>query len=534
MSLASSSRSDQGQRSQQPFPAVPMQAGNAPGNALPMPKPRPAQSIRTDKTRAYGGRNFFLDLPIAGRLALGFLVAALVAGLAAGIVGVERSQSLSKQTDFYHHLLQVNTSLTTGHSFLELMNSKLHQLVGDAGSPNPSHETLAADSAALTNLASLYTQTLNAYVQQDLLDQHADQMAFLDEASAGGLAQQQRTLTSSAQRTWQYYQVAQQEILNYLSGSHISQANVKNAQLILQQQGEPTSADAVSALHSLIQLNDRLASVVDSATNVEVRSELLTTLLATAGAFLLIALIGWFISDTLVRRLRHLQRVTRAVEEGSIGERVQVAGRDEIAEVSLAVNSMVDTIVSLLEETRRQRDALAGAAEHLFSDMRIVNAGDLRINATVSNDPIGMLANAFNFTVGRFRRFVLRTQTTVEQLDVVSRQSLERSSAFISQVRSQMRDLSMPQPSTSSLGKPAAADPAARKVSSFATTTPEGQYQEFVRQAGSFAVEMNDLARRLAAIIQEVRTSVATFHYERGSAGEPEFITTPPGGPVSR
>lgn len=45
---------------------------------------------------------------------------------------------------------------------------------------------------------------------------------------------------------------------------------------------------------------------------------------------------------------------------------------------------------------------------------------------------------------------------------------------------------------------------------------------------------MNDLARRLAAIIQEMRTSVATFHYERGSAGEPEFITIPPGGPVSR
>jgi hypothetical protein len=60
----------------------------------------------------------------------------------------------------------------------------------------------------------------------------------------------------------------------------------------------------------------------------------------------------------------------------------------------------------------------------------VVSAGDLRINAPVGNDPIGMLANAFNFTVGRFRRFVLRTQTTIEQVEVISRQELERAENF--------------------------------------------------------------------------------------------------------
>jgi hypothetical protein len=91
---------------------------------------------------------------------------------------------------------------------------------------------------------------------------------------------------------------------------------------------------------------------------------------------------------------------------------------------------MVDTIVNLLQETSNQRDALTNAAEHLFSDMRVVSAGDLRINAPVSDDPIGMLANAFNFTVSRFRRFLLRVQTTIEQIDVISRQELERAEQF--------------------------------------------------------------------------------------------------------
>lgn len=320
------------------------------------------------------------------------------------------------------------------------------------------------------------------------------------------------------------------------------------------------------------------------------------------------------------------------------------------------MNSMLVTIVGLLEETRQQRDALAGAAEHLFSDMRIVNAGDLRVSATVSNDPIGMLANAFNFTVGRFRRFILRTQTTIEQLDVVSRQALERSNAFISLVRAQLRDLSshqaqpvpaapvaqpgtdplrpglrrtLMQPPTGELDTPVqqvqqaqqsllqetrddlnrllnttreAVEKAslsigrlselvstrsgshsinvtekmvqaqlqelvgleqllgrlAREIrqTQFSVTTnfvkldtaganlaraaagrlepippqvpvptslhSEAQYQEFVRQAGSFAVEVNALSKRLTTIIQEMRTGIAPFRLE-GTAvmGEP-------------
>src|SRR6266566_2062308 len=95
---------------------------------------------------------------------------------------------------------------------------------------------------------------------------------------------------------------------------------------------------------------------------------------------------------------------------------------------------MLDTILSLLEESRSQRDALTNAAEHLFTDMRVVSAGDLRVNAPVSNDPIGMLANAFNFTVGRFRRFVLRTHGAVEQIDVIVRHEIERAETFLQAV----------------------------------------------------------------------------------------------------
>jgi methyl-accepting chemotaxis protein len=96
---------------------------------------------------------------------------------------------------------------------------------------------------------------------------------------------------------------------------------------------------------------------------------------------------------------------------------------------------MLDTIVGLLEVTRRQRDALTNAAERLFTDVRIAGTGDLRVNAAVGGDPIGMLANAFNFTIGRFRRFVLRTQASVEQLEVLIRHQLEHADSFMGAIR---------------------------------------------------------------------------------------------------
>src|SRR5436309_716239 len=127
-----------------------------------------------------------------------------------------------------------------------------------------------------------------------------------------------------------------------------------------------------------------------------------TKLIAAVIACLCIGLVGWFISNTIVKPLHQLRLVTQAIGAGQLDSRVMVSGRDEIADVSASVNGMLDTIVGLLQETRGQRDALTNAANHLFSYMQGVSAGELRAGATLSNDPISLLADAFNFTISRF------------------------------------------------------------------------------------------------------------------------------------
>lgn len=369
--------------------------------------------------------NLLLDLPIAGRLTFGFLLAAMIATVAAGFVGVLRAQSLSLQANFYQSLLQTNTSLNTGANFLQLMNTQMHVVLNDVKAGQFSQETFGDDKKAVQNLEQQYDQILQNYNTQSLLEKHPDQTALLNEAGQQVQVTQQRTLLASTLRTWNTYKNAQDQVLQY-----IIQGRYDDAAQLERLQAEPTNTDATSALRTLIQFDQRIANSVRQAGTIEQQSETISTIASSILAFILIALVGWLVSSTLVQRLQRLRQVTRAVEMGQLDARVPVVGRDEIADVSASVNAMLDAILHLLEETRRQRDALTNAAEHLFSDMRIVSAGDLRINAPVSNDPIGTLANAFNFTVGRFRRFVLRTQTTVEQVDVIARQEMERSEQF--------------------------------------------------------------------------------------------------------
>ncbi len=292
-------------------------------------------------------RNPFLNLPIAGRLTLGFLVAALIAAIAAGATGVERVQSLNKEASFYQDLLQTNTDLNTGAIFLQLMSTNLHETLGNATGPNPSQETLIVNQNALQDLATRYNAILTNYAQHNLVDQHPDQLALLTEAGHEEQVPQQHTLAGSAVRTWQVYRAAQDQVLQ-----DIIAGNLSEAQTLLRFQAEPTNADALSALRTLIQFEGHLAVSVSEAASIEEQNQLHTTLVAAVVACLAIALVGWFISNTIVTRLRQLRRVTQAVEQGELLSRVKVIGRDEIADVSLSVNTMLDTIVGLIQETR--------------------------------------------------------------------------------------------------------------------------------------------------------------------------------------
>ena len=72
-------------------------------------------------------------------------------------------------------------------------------------------------------------------------------------------------------------------------------------------------------------------------------------------------ILGWVWGRSFIQRIFALTRVTRAIADGRMDERVVLTGQDEIRQLGDAFNSMADRLVELQEEIRKQeRQAMFG------------------------------------------------------------------------------------------------------------------------------------------------------------------------------
>ena len=339
-------------------------------------------------------RHSLLNIPIAQRLAGGFLIPALLAAIALGSIAVRSQQLLTDESSFYQSLVGGYTSLNTANQVLQQMHTNLLGTLNDASKPQTLAETLREDHNTLRQLSSRYAIILGNYLQQNILEHSPELSALFAEAGYHSQTEQQDQYAGIAEKTWQTYSDAQQQVL-----ATIDAGNYAAAHTLELSRAEPTYADAVGSLLRLIQFNGKMIPSVHAATDVEENQLILTTVLAALCILLGIGIVGWLVFSTLVRRLQQTRRVVQAIESGQIDVRLPTAGRDEIASVSGAVNGMLDTIVGLLEETRQQRDELANAAalknlhEQLQRKHDALNEANARLAALATTDPLTGLAN---------------------------------------------------------------------------------------------------------------------------------------------
>ncbi len=93
-----------------------------------------------------------------------------------------------------------------------------------------------------------------------------------------------------------------------------------------------------------------------------VASSLERQLLAAIGLALLgTVVLGWLWGRSFIQRIFALTKVTRAIADGRMDERVAISGQDEIRQLGDAFNSMADRLVELQENVRKQeRQAMFG------------------------------------------------------------------------------------------------------------------------------------------------------------------------------
>src|SRR5947207_3892912 len=121
------------------------------------------------------GYQLLLSWPIAQRLVLGFLTAAVIAAAVSSITGIERANTLQNQAQFYRGLVDSNTQLTKGDGFLQLMNTGLNQALATGAQSGASSGNLSQTIQNVQGLASSYDSILTNYTQHNLIDQNPDQ-----------------------------------------------------------------------------------------------------------------------------------------------------------------------------------------------------------------------------------------------------------------------------------------------------------------------------------------------------------------------
>ncbi len=340
------------------------------------------------------GRQFLLGMSIGRRLALSFLIPLLVVFLSLGSIGRQSYQLLTNVSTFNERLVHSYTSLTSAVSTLQQIHTNLLGALSDASKSQTRLETLREDRTTTQYLVANYDTTLNAYLHDDVLSHYPNLSRLLGEAGHGDQIAEQDKHSAEAQGTWQAYHDSLTLVFEAIARDNLSKARTLEAT-----QAEQTYAGAMTSLLILIQFTGALVPAIHDATMVEENQLLLGMGLSALTLLLGIAIVGWLISSTLVRRLQQFRTVVESVERGQFAARVAVEGRDEIALVSQAVNTTLDAIVGLLEETRYQRDELAKGEElkrlhqALQHKHEALNQANARLATLATTDTVTNLPN---------------------------------------------------------------------------------------------------------------------------------------------
>src|SRR5207249_12128824 len=117
--------------------------------------------------------------------------------------------------------------------------------------------------------------------------------------------------------------------------------------------------------------------------------------------------------------------------KGETSARAVLMGRDEIYMVADSMNKMLDNIVRLIQETQSQRDLLQGQVEKLVSEVSGVGEGDLRVQAEVTADALGVLADSFNYMVEELGSLVVRVKMVEHEVESSTTMTFERMSKLV-------------------------------------------------------------------------------------------------------
>jgi len=142
--------------------------------------------------------------------------------------------------------------------------------------------------------------------------------------------------------------------------------------------------------------------------------------LVTVGALLVLGLIGVafalrLVYEPMAVEAGALARVCDAVVACDLTSRVPSPGDSEIGRAGRSLNAMLDAHMSLVN-SGQERDQMQAAVMKLLDEVSGVADGDLTIQAEVTADVTGAVADSFNVMIGQLRQIIGQVQAASRQI----------------------------------------------------------------------------------------------------------------------
>lgn len=314
-------------------------------------------------------------------------------------------------------------------------------------------------------------------------------------------------------------------------------------------QGKPEEAAAVAnaAVASGFAAHDALLPVVRAGLD-QSRKDLGNQALWLGGLLIsaLALIVGpllYLLCRPMVKQTDQIAETLQEIGSGNFDARSAVMTRDELGQIAVAINSMMDNFSKLIR-SQSERDDIQRAVQKLMTEIADVASGDLTVEAEVSNDFTGSLADAVNFMILQLRAIVTNVhdatiqvsssaneiQITTEYLsrggDEQANQILETSAA-IDEIASSIQQVA--DNASQSLSVAEQARVTARKGTEAVSDTIKGmdrirdQVQETakrIKRLGESSQEIGDIIKLISDIADRTSILALNASIQAAMAGE--------------
>jgi len=407
------------------------------------------------------------NLPIFRRLFIAFAVAAVVPTIVIVLLGnfylnslSSRSQVVATSVDAQNTAAQELDNLQRMNALLQTrFNQVFASLSGRVTDPSLANAG-ALNGSDIAAREADFGLSLTAY-QQNFELATSDNMSAIrsilinDQPATGPgiISDQQDALAKVVKKSWPDYLKLQQKVRTQLD--KLDPTLQRNPIVLTPDQLADTYNSVYDDLwhadYDFTNLSNQWQRVVDDAVTVgktvttvgssQTQPVLIATVVAIISTIFIVLATGWVVNLTITQPLRRLAALTKRISKGDTSARARLIGRDEIYLVATSMNNMLDNIVHLIQDAQAQRDNLQAQVEKLVSEVSGVGEGDLRIQAEVTADALGVLADSFNYMVEELGSLVVRVKMVAQEVENSTTMTFERMTQLVETADMQIKQI---------------------------------------------------------------------------------------------